>query len=81
MNFKELLKDTRYTYTVNEKAPEWIYKVLEEKSVDILFCKKDYKPWMVVLDYDWFVDNLVKGGNNDMIPCPLCGNMVKKSTL
>jgi len=81
MSFKDLLKDTRYTFTVNEKAPEWIYRVLEEKGMEILFCKKDRAKWKVVMDYDWFVDNLLKGGDDDMVACPTCGSMVKRSVL
>ena len=76
INFKELLKDKDYTYTTNEKAPNWIYKVMEAKGVNILFCKKDRAKWQVVMDYDWFVDILIKGGKYVLIECPFCGGEI-----
>ena len=76
IDFKKLLKSTDYTYIINEEAPNWIYKVMKEKGVNVLFCKKDRAKWKVVMDYDWFVNNLIKGGEYVLIECPFCGGEI-----
>ena len=57
-NFKQLLKGTGITYAVNEKAPGFLYTALKDGE-EVLFAKKDRKKWKVVMNYDWFVKNML----------------------
>jgi len=74
IDFDQILEGTRLTHTINEKAPEFLYSAFKNGE-EVLFAKRDREPWKVVMDYDWFVENLINKKKSILV-CPHCGKEI-----
>jgi len=71
MDFKKLAQGK--TYGVNEMCPKFIYKAMHQKDCEIMFARRDFHDWVVVVTLDFYKD-LIEGFKYKVCPC--CGSKV-----
>jgi len=75
-DFQKLFEkyNIKVKYAINEKAPMFLYTALKEGE-NILFAKRDRKKWQVIMDLDWFIENILESKINYII-CPHCNKRI-----